>query len=227
MAKTLLTFATEVANEAGEDFGNAQVSTLFKNWAKEAYINTAASSRFLWTNSNYVITTSVGVGEYTLDADVAEIKAIRIKGGSVDSSLGYNTEESLLRLDINIVEVGVPLYWYYSGINENTTAFKIKVVPIPDAVYSLGVFALSRPADLGDSTVIPLPPEFIETMRVYVRAMYQLNDDRIQLAQQSFQQYEQKLLAYVSRYTAPRQVQSRLKIKNLAGNRQAPAASAD
>jgi hypothetical protein len=223
MTTTLDAFANQMADEAGEDYTDAQVALLFKQWSKEAFVNTAASSRFLWTNAAFDLTTSIGVSEYTLDATVAEVKALRNK--TTEALLGYNTEESLIRLNIDFEESAAPKYWFYSGIDTTSTAFKVQLVPVPDAVYNLQIRALTRPTDLGDSTVIPLPVEFVELLRMFVRAMYQHNDDKIQLAQQNLQVYQQTLLAYVTRYTAPRQVQSGLRVKNIAGNNQAPAAS--
>jgi len=225
MATTLATFAQGMAQEAGEDFGDVQVRAQYIAWCKEAYISTAATSRALWSNASVQLVTTNGVAEYTLDTSVAEIKIMRDR--STEVVLGYNTEESLARLGTDLEEVGMPMYWHYSGIDSTTTGLKVTLVPVPDAIYNFDVRVLSRPPDLGDATVIPLPPEYVELMKHHVRAAYRMNDDQVQLAQSELQVYTQLLLAYNSRYTQPRQIQSRLRIKQLGGTKQAAAASVE
>ena len=226
MAITLNDFSNGLSDEAGEDFTDAGVAALFKAWVKEAYIRTASSARFLWQNESFAQATTSSVAEYTLDATVAEIKAIR--NISTEMHIGYTTEETLSRLGTDFEATGSPTHWFYSGIDATSTALKITFVPVPDATYNLDIRALIRAVTLGDATIIPLPVEFVEIMRDYVRSMYQLNDDRTQLSQLSMQSYQQALFAMIQRYTSVRSASSGLRMKrNLQGAQQGPAATND
>jgi hypothetical protein len=223
MALTVDSFANSMATEAGEDYTDAQVVNIYTQWVKEAYITIAAAARFFWLNGTSTITTKASQATYGLGVSVAEVKTIR--NVTTDIPVGYNTEESLARLNIDFEEEGAPRYWFYAGLNASTTEHNIQLVPVPDGEYTLNVRTLHRPSELSSQSIIPLPIEFLELMRFYVRAQYQHHDDKIQLSAQNLQLFQQGLVTYASRYTTPRRAGSRLPIKALEGQNQAPGAS--
>ena len=215
----------ELALEAGEDTSDAQVMGQFEAWLEEGYVTATSNARFLWQNGVTILTIMQGKPEYTLDADVAEITLITEPEGN--QKIGYNTAEDLAQLGIDFEASGEPQYWFYSGVDSDTSGKKITFVPNPIRTKNLTIRTLLSPYDIRNTKVIPAPIEIIMLVKQYVRAMYQYNDDRTELYNQSITKFYEQLAAYNARYVQPRRSASRLKVKTLPRNAQAGAASED
>ncbi len=170
---TITVLAALVANEAGENYSNAKVKTVWDQWVIEAVEGVLSSGRWHSLNTSDTITTVNTTRTYDLDATIAEVRAIQIP--VTGKPLSYTTIESLLRHGKLLATAGVATDWYVDGAT-STDQITVGLYPTPNGVVVYDVMGLLRPALLTTSSEIPLGLEFDKVIRNFVRAKAAANE---------------------------------------------------
>lgn len=227
MSYTVENFAESIAFDLGEAFTDIETRKLFLSWVKQGYLVVNSLDRGYWKNSEEVFATFEDQRQYELSDTTAEIRYMWNDSSGVE--VAYATEESIIRTlrKSPRFEKGSPTHWYYYGISGFNTAPVIGLYPIPNGAYLITVGVLEKPKELADNALIPLPPEYIEAIRHYVRSLYQYHDDKIQLAAQSMEIFNNLLGSFMARYGAPAKPKSSLPVHRLSGVVQSPVTQMD
>ena len=184
-------------------------TTWFTPEVVNSYINDAITQVFLriveanpdfFGLKNTQITTIQGVQEYDLPADIFEIRHVGL-------SLGYPTEVRMTELDYSTRMMypvkGRPMSFYWVRDYSSATT-RIGFVPMPDADgYQIKVWYTPRPRKLvNDADTMDLPDETAQIV-VPLATAYALASDK-QLAQNEVNEYERKMVQYLSFVTRGR-----------------------
>jgi len=127
----------------GTDISAPQLKAL--NMLHKRIVNTRRW-RFLGSVESS-LTTSVGVGEYTVDtlADTKRIDAVRLRASNGDAINLEHQEQATVRDFTNLFpENGTPQYWVQIGA-------KLHIWPKPDKAYSILVDVVDIPTELTES----------------------------------------------------------------------------
>lgn len=174
--------------------------TRTKAWVREAYFLDILSLRSDWwfLKANGTISTVNGTAVYTLPLTSPNVKQIReiTVGGSglidgIDSFQGSDFSDTIK---------GQPSkYWHY---DRSSGMDRIKLYPIPDAVYTLNVVGIATPSSLTEDADIPtLPSEwhYLLVKGGFIKALKHNQDPNLELEVQEYQTALRRLVAQNNR----------------------------
>jgi hypothetical protein len=184
--------ASDIATEFGEEFSDLDIKEQFRTWVSEVFEEVYASGRWFFQNDTQDITLSDGVKDYSMNADVAEVRDMRDPNDNV--RVEYVPVERLIARGKDLLLEGTPSNWYIDSIGVNQEII-VSLWPVPDAaataaITALTAYTLKRPPALGGSDTIPIPREYIRVMKDAIRAKVKFSDgdlDGNQVARQMFQ----------------------------------------
>lgn len=225
MAVTLDDFAREMAEELGEHYADPEIADLLQRWVGESVSEITASGRWFWQNGNEIIVTVDGLRVYTLQSEVSEVTAIWAQ--DFDKAVAYLPVERLIHRGENLVERGaLPRVWYYAGMDATSTAMKIAFWPVPDATTgSMNIQYLKRPAIGSLTDLLPIPDDYLDVVRLGVRALSAQNADNIEGYGAARQLFTQRLQVLSARFDPQVLGTSRLRVKQSTRVHQGRAAA--
>lgn len=211
--------AQELAIEAGEQFDDLDVKLLFEDWVQQAVDAVYAVSPWFFRNVQEAVNTVDATVTYTLAATTAKIRDIALG----TTHIVYAPIERLIARgkDLTAAAKDTPEYWYFAGVGANNE-LRISFQPVPDAVYAITVHGLQRPADLSSSSTIPLPKEYLNSVRVKVRSLLAFSDKDYNAGTLMEQEFNQLLQQLNEQYSGLVRPPSRLRVKATQAVYQSP-----
>lgn len=149
----------------------AIAKTLIKSGINEAYSDSSSVRDWNTLFNNTDVSTVSSTEEYTPITSSSTICRIR----RIDSIVDKTTNKYLYNIDLEQFikdypdpsATGSPILWYVSGYDSNRD-IKIKLYPIPDAVYTLNVKYYEEPLELTADGDIPRIPDQYHSSLVYL-----------------------------------------------------------
>jgi hypothetical protein len=193
MAITVNALARQMVEETGMPTSNNKYVNQMERWISEitSLIMSFANWYFLLTKET--VTTSNGTAEYSLTSTRVDVVAVRIP--ATDIEIVRVPIERLVDERSNLESAASPTRYFISGYTAATGVTKITFFPTPDAIYSVDVYEITRPATISGGTTIPIPDEFLPSLKFGVRAMYSMDDGLYQEYQAYWQTFGQSLEA--------------------------------
>jgi len=223
MAITLDNFANEMATEFGEQYSNPDVALLFQRWTQEVFGEIVSSGRWASQNGFQSVTFTPGTASYTLDAEVSEVKTVTDLTAAAE--IAYFEVERLISRGEDLTASGVPTVWFYDGIDTTSVAFKVRFWKVPNDSRTVQVHYLKQPPTLALDENIPLPGEFLDVLRLGVRALGRMNENDEVLYKDLRERFEGRLQLLAARFQPKQRNASRLRIKQLPAVNQSTVAT--
>jgi hypothetical protein len=203
VATTVNALAQELATEFGEEYTDQDVADLYRTWVKEIVRRVIGTGRWFTQNTTDSVVTVASTPAYSLAATTGEVKSIRIP--ATDDVVIYTPVERLIAKDKNLELTGKPTNWWVDSLG-TSQEIKIRLYPIPDAVYTLELHVLNRPSELGDTDTIPLPVEYIDVVREGVRYKTRYNENNLEAAALALQEFKEGVMLLNAKFGGnPRQ----------------------
>lgn len=121
------------------------------------------------TRLSYDFQTDIGSPTVNLPETVGSIIAIQRNDTGVE--LIYKNLESLTMGSLDLTTPGDPAYWHYDKIADGVS--KLRLYPTPDTEISYTVYYEDSTHDIAsEASALPLPNDFIPTLKHGVREMY-------------------------------------------------------
>lgn len=221
MATTVNALAQEIATEFGEEYTDQDVADQFRTWVKEVVRRVIGSGRWFSQNTTDDITTVASTATYSMDTTTGEIKAMRLT--ATDAPILYTPVERLIARDYNLEATGTPTNWWIDSLG-SSQELVVRFYPIPDDAYAIEAHVLKRPSDLGNTDTIPLPVEYLDVVRDGVRWKVRYNENNLEAAALSLQEFKEGLLLLNAKFGAQPRAGSSLPVKTkLKQQHQSPA----
>jgi hypothetical protein len=160
---------TAVMLDVGDRPTDSAIRTLYETWFDDALDMVFA--RWPWNHRRGVGEIEIVALDFTshaLDAEISEIKALRIQGAS--PPLLYVERDKLLTWEADLTQTGTPTHWYYMGWDTDQNAQLLGLWPIPEADLTLeydGILEVPLPLDGADE--IPMPRGGYGILREFIR----------------------------------------------------------
>ena len=209
--------AQELAIEAGEQFDDIDVKSQFEDWVGQAVDAVYAVSPWFFRNLVDPVSTVGSTATYTLGATTSKVRDI-VMG---TTHIVYAPIERLIARNKSLTVEGTPEYWYFAGMDASNQ-IQISFQPVPDAVYSINVHAVGRPADLASGDTIPLPKEYLNAVREKVRSLLAFSDKDYNSVQLFSQSFDKQLQGLAEQYAGLVRPPSRLRVKGSQAVYQSP-----
>jgi hypothetical protein len=209
--------AQELAIEAGEQFDDIDVKAQFEDWVQQAVDGIISVSPWFFNNTVETFSTVASTATYTLGASTSSIRDIAMG----TTHIVYAPIERLIARGKDLTLAGTPEYWYFSGMDASNQ-LKISLQPVPNAVKTITVHGIARPASLASGDTIPLPEEYMNAVRAKVRSLLAFSDKDYNAVGMFEQQYQQLVGGLAQRYAGLVRPPSRLRVKGAQGTYQSP-----
>ena len=140
---------------------------------------------------NTLLVTAAGTQEYSLTS----VGQRFVYDFMVDSSglelnkapINYVEYQTIINSDNRL-----PNYVAFSGVDASGD-LKVKLFPIPDAIYTYTVFGYKPTAVLSANTDTPVVPDYLIAMNAYARAIAERGEDSGNLSSEAYQLYQKAL----------------------------------
>ena len=172
---------------------------LVNAWLQEAHSRISTDKRLPFFDKDYSFDTVAGDQTYTLSAigsDLAEVQAIH----GPRYSLQYIAHDDAKRMWPSNVAAGTqtePTHW-------SRRVDDVVLWPTPNAVYSMQVEGLRKPAVFPSPATTPdLPEEFHDAVQLYALAKAYAQQDDAPMSALLMTQFDQLLRTLTNRHTAP------------------------
>jgi hypothetical protein len=215
MAKTVSSLAEELATEAGEQYGDYDITRQFDAWVSEVAETITGAEKWPFLMGLVELLTSADARTYELGSSQGDITAIQKQDES--RTLEYLSREDLLRRGVDLLSTGEPKFWYYDELSDDAF-LTVALWPVPDATYLYWAHRERTTAQLDevDDTVIPLPADFLPAVREGVRGYYRESIGDSRGATAAWGRFAEKLRALRSRYLTPRGQRRVMQITDLS-----------
>lgn len=198
---TLSVFAQQIMEEMGEATSDASLLTQYERWVQDALDELSSAGDFAWPflRQKSTFATSASTANYSLDANVAEVTAMRIP--ATEQSIEYFPVERLIREGIDLEQEGTPRFWFYASFDSSADKQTIQLWPIPSGVLTVEYHYQVQLSGLASGDKIPLPREVLHVLKYRTKALAYENEDAFEAADRELLQARQRLERLVSRYT--------------------------
>lgn len=192
--------------ESGAVPSDVEVAERFRVWINDAVEEILAEGPYPILNNAVGLSVVAGVSEYAVSPTTADLRSIT--ENATGSRLSYLPPDELAARQLRLDQTGSPAVWWYSGFDPDSGSALIRVWPTPDADRVYTAYGHPRLVSaLTETSVIPLPEDFLLVVRHYVRALaaeQQVKDEVTAVeAERKRGRYETALLRLKSRFKSP------------------------
>lgn len=140
---------------------------------------------------NTTVTTVAGTQEYTLTGVGQRfVYDFMLDSNGMElnkAPIGYVEQQTIVNNGQQL-----PNFVAFSGVDASGD-LKVKLYPIPDAVYTYTVFGFKPTAELTANTDTPVIPDYLISMNAYARAIAERGEDSGNLSSEAYMLYQKSL----------------------------------
>lgn len=222
---TVNALALQLIREQDEASDDSDYVATVEQWIQDAIDEFASAADWRLFKETISLSTVASTDTYELPFRVAEIRSMRFV--DTDEEITYIAPERLVGVVEDFEREAKPQFWCWSKNNEadDPNVYEIRLIPIPDDVYSIEYFADIHPttdvSSSPSSTVLPLHQEFIIAIKHRVRAYMLAYDNDYDGHDRYLQMFFSKVEQMKAKENSPRANWARMQVRDLsrAGDR--------
>lgn len=188
--------------ESSETQDDTGYNNLVLSWVQDAITEFGNLTDWKYFQSVIPITTVIGTRVYSLPVEHRDIRALLFPVGRL-GSIDYMDLWRLKERSIDILESGVPRFWYFEDvINDpaptNNKLLRIGLWPVPNSVIVLSAHTQLDPSQLLLTDILPVQNNILPAIKHKVRfysAMDDNDSDRAIIHAQNFENEINRLRA--------------------------------
>lgn len=197
MGLTVNQLAIQLLGEQAEKKDDNDYVAQLEIWIKDAITEISSRTKFKFFWKENIITTVIGISSYSLPKEFRDFKYVRHIDN--DQIIEYINPRRLADYGLDLELRGKPRYWWISDPTTTSTDFiqKIRLHPIPNAIYSINAPIYYHPVDLISTSVIPVSEEGLLAVKSRVRMWMHKQDKQLELYNIERSQYNQDLASLI------------------------------
>lgn len=189
-------FKTLLATEL-DDPSDTSVLSLLGDYLDEGI--EVIASRFKWNYLN--ITKEKTLLQNTNTISVENILDIlKVTRKDIEDVIPKSTLSHLMSLCVDFEDTGFPSAWFEKSYDATTSAFILQFDKLASENYDLLISCKKELGGIGDSDHIPFPINIIPILKNFVRSLWYLNEENIELHDRYESKFERGLAAYILNY---------------------------
>lgn len=215
---TINVLAKDMMKELGvpvDEVNDPGTIALYESFCNDALGEIALRGNWRFFQLTSLLNTVAGTAIYNLPVNVREIRQIRFTG--TNEPVEFRTAPFLSVLGTDLELQGKPRFWLAEDatVSGSDTIYRIRLYPVPSAVYELQIFSLYHPADVASASQLPVQGHFVELIKDRVRAFHLARHEKWDGAALAYNRFRENLQVVINKEQRKFAARTRLKVRDI------------